>query len=43
MKELGVPVVEGIGAPIRLAAALVSLKLGFSRKFWPKSPLFKDK
>jgi len=43
MKELGVPVVEGIGAPIRLAAALVSLKLNFSRKFWPKSPLFDGK
>ena len=43
MKELGVPVVEGIGAPIRLAAMLVSLKLGYSRKYWPKSPLFDGK
>jgi allantoin racemase len=43
MKELGVPVVEGIGAPIRLAAMLVSLKLNYSRGFWPKSGLFKDK
>jgi allantoin racemase len=43
MKELGVPVVEGIGAPIRLAAMLVSLKLNYSRAFWPKSGLFKDK
>src|SRR6266481_4911740 len=43
MKELGVPVVEGIGAPIRLAAMLVSLKLNYSRSFWPKSPLFKGK
>jgi allantoin racemase len=43
MKELGVPVVEGIGAPIRLAAMLVSLRLSYSRAFWPKSGLFKDK
>jgi allantoin racemase len=43
MKELGVPVVEGIGAPIRLAAMLVSLKLNYSRAYWPKSGLFKDK
>ena len=43
MNELGVPVVEGIGAPIRLAAMLVSLKLNFSRAYWPKSPLFKGK
>jgi allantoin racemase len=37
MRELGVPVVEGIGAPIRLAAMLVSLKLNYSRAYWPKS------
>jgi allantoin racemase len=43
MNELGVPVVEGIGAPIRLAAMMVSLKLRYSRKFWPKSPLFEGK
>jgi allantoin racemase len=43
MQELGVPVVEGIGAPIRLAAMMVSLKLHYSRKFWPKSPLFDGK
>src|SRR5262249_38348584 len=43
MKELGVPVVEGIGAPIRLAAMLVSLKLHYSRRYWPKSPLFEGK
>jgi allantoin racemase len=43
MNELGVPVVEGIGAPIRFAAMLVSLKLNYSRKFWPKSPLFDAK
>jgi allantoin racemase len=43
MQELGVPVVEGIGAPIRLAAMLVSLKLNYSRKHWPKSGLVKGK
>jgi allantoin racemase len=43
MRELGVPVVEGIGAPIRLAAMLVSLKLNYSRVYWPKSSLFKGK
>jgi allantoin racemase len=43
MQELGVPVVEGIGAPIRLAAMLVSLKLYYSRSYWPKSPLFDGK
>jgi allantoin racemase len=37
-KELGVPVVEGIGAPIRVAAAMAHLKLKHSRKRWPKSP-----
>ena len=37
-RELGVPVVEGIGAPIRVAAAMASLKLKHSRKRWPKSP-----
>ena len=41
MKELGVPVVEGIGAPIRFAAMLVSLKLNYSRGYWPKSGLVK--
>ena len=35
--ELGVPVVEGIGAPIRLAAMLAGLKLKHSRVRWPKS------
>ena len=43
MKELGVPVVEGIGAPIRVAAMLVSLGLNYSRAYWPKSSLFKGK
>ena len=37
-KELGVPVVEGIGSPIRVAAAMAHLKLKHSRKRWPKSP-----
>jgi Asp/Glu/hydantoin racemase len=41
MQELGVPVVEGIGAPIRFAAMLVSLKLNYSRMYWPKSGLVK--
>lgn len=36
-KELGVPVVEGIGAPIRMAALLAGLGLKHSRKRWPKS------
>ncbi|MFC1816398.1 aspartate/glutamate racemase family protein [Thermodesulfobacteriota bacterium] len=38
-KELGVPVVEGIGAPIRVAAMLVGLSLRHSRIRWPKSSL----
>jgi allantoin racemase len=37
MKELGVPVVEAIGAPIRMAALLVGLGLSQSRVRWPKS------
>jgi allantoin racemase len=39
-EQLGVPVVEGIGAPIRLAAMLAGLNLTHSRKRWPKSPSF---
>jgi allantoin racemase len=35
-EQLGVPVVEGIGAPIRLAAMLVSLGLKHSRVRWQK-------
>ena len=35
-KELGVPVVEGIGAPIRMAALLASLGLSQSRLRWQK-------
>jgi allantoin racemase len=36
-EQLGVPVVEGIGAPIRLAAMLVSLGLKHSRLRWQKA------
>ncbi len=35
--ELGVPVVEGIGAPIRMAGMLAGLGLKHSRVRWPKS------
>lgn len=35
--ELGVPVVEGIGAPIRMAALMVSLGLRHSRIRWQKA------
>lgn len=38
-KELGVPVVEGIGAPIRLAAMLAGLGLAQSRVRWPRAYL----
>jgi allantoin racemase len=34
--QLGVPVVEGIGAPIKIAAMLASLGLRQSRLRWPK-------
>jgi allantoin racemase len=37
MEQLGVPVVEGIGAPIRMAALLVSLGLKHSRVRWQKA------
>jgi len=36
-EQLGVPVVEGIGAPIRLGAMLAQLGLRHSRKRWAKS------
>jgi Asp/Glu/hydantoin racemase len=36
MDELGVPVVEGIGAPIKMAAMLVALGLRQSRVRWQK-------
>jgi allantoin racemase len=35
--QLGVPVVEGIGAPIRMAAMLAGLGVKQSRVRWPKS------
>jgi allantoin racemase len=35
-KELGVPVVEGIGAPIRMAALMAGLGLRHSRLRWHK-------
>jgi len=37
MDELGVPVVEGIGAPIKMAAMLVALGLTQSRIRWQKA------
>ena len=37
MDELGVPVVEGIGAPIKMAATLVGLGLTQSRIRWQKA------
>lgn len=37
-QELNVPVVEGIGAPIRVAAMLADLGLRPSRLRWPKAP-----
>lgn len=36
-EQLGVPVVEGVGAPIRMAALLVGLGLKQSRARWPRS------
>lgn len=36
MKELGVPVVDGIGAPIMMAGLMSRLGLRHSRKRWPK-------
>jgi allantoin racemase len=43
MGELGVPVVEGIGAPIRLAAMFADLGMRHSRKRWRKSQAFAGK
>lgn len=40
--EIGVPVVEGIGAPIRFAAMLAGLGLRHSRRHWPRSPYFPE-
>ncbi len=36
-EQLGVPIVEGFGAPIRMAALLASLGVKQSRVRWPKS------
>ena len=36
-RQLGVPVVEGIGAPIKMAALLVSLGVSQSRVRWQKA------
>jgi allantoin racemase len=41
-EQLGVPVVEGIGAPIKLAGMLGSLGLKHSRLRWPKSSSFRS-
>lgn len=35
-QAIGVPVVEGVGTPIRLAAMMADLGLHHSRKMWPK-------
>jgi allantoin racemase len=41
--KLGVPVIEGIGAPIRIAAMFASLGIKHSRARWPKSASFAGK
>lgn len=41
--ELGVPVVEGIGAPIKLAGMFAQLGLRHSRRRYPKSPTYAAK
>ena len=41
--QLGVPVVEGIGAPLRLAAMFADLGMTHSRKRWYKSPTYANK
>jgi allantoin racemase len=43
MAELGVPVVEGIGAPIRLAGLFADLSMNHSRKRWRKSQTYAGK
>jgi allantoin racemase len=43
MEQIGVPVVEGIGGPIRIAALLASSGLRHSRKRWWKSSFFAPK
>ena len=39
-EQLGVPVIEGIGAPIRLAGLFAGLGLKHSRRHWPRSALY---
>lgn len=41
--EIGVPVVEGIGAPIKLAGMMAQLGLKHSRLRYPKSPVYAAK
>jgi hypothetical protein len=41
--QLGVPIVEGIGAPLRLAAMFADLGMTHSRKRWRKSPTYASK
>ncbi|MCC6889204.1 MAG: hypothetical protein IT536_11780 [Hyphomicrobiales bacterium] len=41
--QLGVPVVEGIGAPLRLAAMFADLGMTHSRMRWRKSPTYANK
>jgi allantoin racemase len=41
--QLGVPIVEGIGAPIRVAAMFADLGMTHSRKRWHKSPTYAKK
>jgi allantoin racemase len=41
--QLGVPIVEGIGAPLRLAAMFADLGMTHSRKRWGKSPTYANK
>jgi len=43
MNQIGVPIVEGIGAPIRLEAMFADLGLSQSRARWPKSRAFEGK
>jgi allantoin racemase len=40
-EQLGVPVVEGFGAPIQMAALLANLRLRHSRLRWPASSSFR--
>ena len=38
--KLGVPVIEGIGAPIKVAGMFAQLGINHSRARWPRSPSF---